>query len=110
MDNICLYYEYTISGKLVRQMDHTQCDKFSSQSPNPIIGQLAKPENISKFQATSITHQRTQPCDYVGNPMNILGKFDGEIEGNQLIVRSAVYVTGEGNDNLLSFETAKQLG
>ena len=36
-----------------------------SQSPirHRIIGQLAKPGNNSKLQATSITHQRTQPCD-----------------------------------------------
>ena len=42
--------------------------------------------------------------------MNILGKFDAEIVGNQRTVRSTVYVTGEGKGNLLSYETAMQLG
>ena len=47
---------------------------------------------------------------YAGNPMNILGKFDAEIEGNQRAVRRTVYVTDEGKGNLLSYGTAMQLG
>ena len=42
--------------------------------------------------------------------MNILGKLDAEIKGNQKAVRNTVYVTGEGKGNLLSYETAMQLG
>ena len=47
---------------------------------------------------------------YAGNPMNIFNKFATEIEGNRIAVRSTVCVTGEGKCNLLSYETAMQLG
>ena len=46
---------------------------------------------------------------YAENPMNILGKFDAEIEGNQRAVRSTVYVTGEGRGNFLGYETAGEI-
>ena len=37
-------------------------------------------------------------------------KFNEEIKVNQLAVRSTVYVTREGRGNLLSYETAMELG
>ena len=40
--------------------------------------------------------------------MKSLGKFNEEIEGNPMAVRSTVYVTGEGKDNLLSYEAVMQ--
>ena len=41
--------------------------------------------------------------------MNILGKFNEEIEGSHMAVRSTVYATGEGKGNILSYEKAMQL-
>ena len=57
--------------------------------------------------------KKTQPCDplcWEPDEFSFLGNFDAEIKGNQRAVRSTVYVTGEGKGNLLSYETAMQLG
>ena len=40
--------------------------------------------------------------------MKILEKFNEDIEGNQMAVRSTVYVTSEGKGNLLMYEKAMQ--
>ena len=47
-------------------------------------------------QCPALTKEHNPVIPYAGNQMNILGKFDAEIEGNQRAVRNTAFVTGEG--------------
>ena len=70
------------------------------------VNLIAEETFQSLKQRPAFTREHNPVIPYAGNPMNILGKFDKEIEGNQMAVRRTVYVTGEGKGNILSYETA----
>ena len=121
---------------LVRQMDHTQSDVGEDNVPlvvnsvnKPLVTIIIDDSLVSVLvdtgssinvldektfqslkQRPALTMEHNPVIRYAGNPMNIIGKFDSEIEGNQMVVRRTVYVTDEGKGNLLSYETAMQLG